>query len=194
MFKKIVLGSLLIGLIAILVAGAVIRTNARAENGAANGGGQHGRNVAAAQVTGEHAIAQGRGGRWAQTEPAAPGATVGRGGFGQQAAGNATAPQIAAAPANWQTVSGHVVSVASDLVEIETASGATIPFEGQPLRYALTQGFILKLGDAVTVSGYDEDGEFKIGQATNLTTGASVMLRDATGRSGWSGAGRGRNR
>lgn len=188
MFKKIVLGSLLIGLIAILVAGAVIRTNARVENGAANGGGQHGRAAEVAQVTGASAGAQSRGGRWAQTEPAAPATTGGRGGFAQQAGSDA------ATPAGWQTVSGQVISVASDLVEIETASGAVIPFEGQPLRYALGQGFILKLGDAVMVSGYDEDGEFKIGQATNLTTGASVMLRDAGGRPGWSGAGRGRNR
>lgn len=194
MFKKIVLGSLLIGLIAILIAGAVIRTNARVENGAANGGGQHGRSAAVAQVTAENAVPQGRGGRWAQTEPAAPATSSGRGGFGQQSGGNAAAPQVAAAPADWQTVSGNVISVASDLVEIETAGGAVIPFEGQPLRYALGQGFILKLGDAVAVSGYDEDGEFKIGQVTNLTTGASVMLRDATGRPGWSGAGRGRNR
>ena len=87
-----------------------------------------------------------------------------------------------------------MISVASDLVEIETAGGAVIPFEGQPLSYALSQGLILKLGDAVTVSGYEENDDFKIGQVTNLSTGASVTLRDASGRPGWAGAGRGRNR
>lgn len=200
MFKKILLGSLLVGLIAVLVAGAVIRTNARTENSAAGVNGARGRTVETARVGNENSGEQGqRGGRWTQAEQTEPGATGdGRGGFGQgsgQAAPNtAQAPQPDAAAAGWQTVTGTVISVASDLVEIETPDGAVITFEGQPLNYALSQGLILKLDDAVALSGFDEDGEFKIGQVTNLDTGASVALRDASGRPGWAGAGRGRNR
>jgi hypothetical protein len=161
MFKKILLGSLLVGLIAVLIAGAVIRTNARTESSAAGGNGQRGHTVETARVDSESAPDQGqRGGRWAQTEQ---GAASGRGGLGQgsgQAAPNAApAPQTNVTPQGWLTATGTVVSVASDLVEIETAGGAVIPFEGQPLSYALSQGLILKLGDAVAVSGYEENDE-----------------------------------
>ena len=200
MFKKILLGSLLIGLIAILVAGAVIRTNARTENTTTGGVGQRGHTVETARVESGDGSDQGqRGGRRAQAEQTEQGATGGgRGGLGQgsgQAVPNAAqVPQTNVTPPNWQTATGTVISVASDLVEIETAGGAVIPFEGQPLSYALSQGLILKLGDTVAVSGYEENEEFKIGQVTNLDTGANVMLRDASGRPGWSGAGRGRNR
>jgi hypothetical protein len=198
MFKKILLGSLLVGLIAVLVAGAVNRTNARTESSTTGGNGQRGHTTETARVGNESAAEQGqRGGRWAQTEQ---GAASGRGGLGQgngQAAPNGgstrlPAPQTNALPQGWLTAAGTVVSVASDLVEIETGGGAVIPFEGQPLSYALSQGLVLKLGDAVAVSGYEENGEFKIGQVTNLGSGASVTLRDASGRPGWAGAGRGR--
>jgi hypothetical protein len=76
------------------------------------------------------------------------------------------------------------------LVEIKTDAGKVIPFEGRPLSFAAEQGFALKVGDAVTLGGFDEDGEFKIGQVTNLNGGATVVLRDVSGRPGWSGRGR----
>ena len=40
----------------------------------------------------------------------------------------------------------------------------------------------------MALDGFDEDGEFKIGQVTSM--GASVTLRDASGRPGWAGRGR----
>ena len=66
---------------------------------------------------------------------------------------------------------------------------ATIPSQGRPLSYALEQGFASTIGDAVLLHGFDEDGEFKLGQVDNLTAGASVILRDASGRPGWAGRG-----
>ena len=39
-----------------------------------------------------------------------------------------------------------MVSVADDLVEIKTAAGEVIPFEGRPLSFALEQGFSLEGG------------------------------------------------
>jgi len=125
----------------------------------------------------------GRGGRWAQ------GAAVNQvqAGQGQGALGGV--PEADVQPDEWRTIEGTVVSVASDLVEIETAAGEIIPFEGRPLSFALEQGFRLQLGDAVAVDGFDEDGEFKIGKVTNLDSEASVTLRDASGRPCWSGRG-----
>lgn len=196
MLKKIALGALLTGLVAVLIWGAVNRTNA--VSGQAFGeGGRHGQ--AAGYGTGE-AVAQGTGGRWSDPVQGANGgnggsrwgqATGGRGAL--DGSGNLAplgVPQADTRPQDWVTLQGSVVSAADDLVEIQIASGEIIPFEGQPLRFAAGQGFSLRVGDAVSVSGFDEDGEFKIGKITNLGNGASVTLRDETGRPGWAGRGR----
>jgi len=195
MLKKIALGALLTGLVAVLIWGAVIRTNAVNGAGAAETGrrGQ----VTAQATTVENG--QGSGGRWTET----PQSTEGRGGGrwaqggveaqapGQQ--GNGTLndiPQADVQPAEWLTIQGNVVSVADDLVEIKTTAGEVIPFEGRPLSYALEQGFSLEIKDGVTLEGFDEDGEFKIGKVTRLSDNSSVMLRDVSGRPGWAGRGR----
>ena len=81
-----------------------------------------------------------------------------------------------------------MVSVADDVVEISTTVGEVISFEGRPLSFALEQGFSLEVGDVVALAGFDEDGEFKIGKVTS--NGASITLRDASGRPGWAGRGR----
>ncbi len=199
MLKSIALGVLLTGLVTVLVMGAVIRTNAKS-NETAGEGGRHGRTTettaaeAAAEV--QAYLGGGNGGRWSQQS--APQGVTGQGG-GRWAQGNSTQapfgsgiPQADVLPAEWVTVEGIVSSAADDLVEIQTAAGEIIPFEGQPLRYALQQGFAVQVGDAISLHGFDEDGEFKIGQVTNLGDGATITLRDTSGRPGWSGQGRGR--
>ena len=176
MLKKIAMGALLTGLVAVLILGAVNRTNAVSGEGA----GETGRRGQTTEVAAANE-ATGRGGRWAQ------------GGAAEQAqAGQESTPsgipQADVQPAEWRTVEGIVVSVAPDLVEIQTAAGEIIPFEGRPLSYALEQGFGAQVGDAVALDGFDEDGEFKLGRVTS--NGAAIMLRDADGRPGWSGRGR----
>lgn len=182
MLKKIALGALLTGLVAVLVWGAVIRTNAqsgenfgelsRAGDGETGRRGQTTESIAVNEETS-------RGGRWGQ------GSAV------EQGAGTLSGvPQADVQPAEWLTIQGTVISVAEDLVEIRAAAGEVIPFEGRPLSYALEQGFSLKVGDAVALDGFDEDGEFKLGQVTNLGDGASITLRDASGRPAWAGGGR----
>jgi hypothetical protein len=42
----------------------------------------------------------------------------------------------------------------------------------------------------VTLSGFEENGEFMIGKVTNLSDGATVVLRDVNGRPGWAGRSR----
>jgi len=189
MLKKIVLGALLIGLIGVLIAGAVVRTNAKAGEGEASGYGGRGRTAeAGATLTGDRGQYSGR---WAQGEQAVTdGGQGGRGRGGGQGTTEATpAPQADVTAAEWLTVQGKVVSLADDRIEIKTAAGEVIPLEGRPLSFAQEQGFSLKVGDAVELAGFDEDGEFKIGQVTVLG-GASITLRDASGRPGWAGRGR----
>jgi hypothetical protein len=189
MLKKIVLGALLVGLIGVLIAGGVVRTNAKAGEGAANEYGGRGRSAEARVTASDDGVQV--GGRWAQGEQAVT--SSGRGGRGQGGGRSTTeaepAPQADVTAEEWLTVQGTVVSVADDLVEIRTAAGEVIPFEGRPLSFAQEKGFSLQVGDAVKLAGFDEDGEFKIGQVTSLSSGASITLRDASGRPGWAGRG-----
>jgi len=200
MLKKIVLGALLIGLVALLIVGAVNRTNAKSGEGA----GETGRRGQATESVMADAVAQGSGSRWSETET--PQGATGRGGGGgrwvqggspdqgsapeQAPAGQSGVPQADVQSDEWRSLQGTVVSVADDLVEIRTAEGEVIPFEGRPLSFAAEQRFTLKVGDAVTFAGFEENGEFKLGQVTNLGNGASITLRDTSGRPGWSGRGR----
>jgi len=193
MLKKIALGTLLTGLVAVLIWGAVIRTNAVSGAGAAETGRR-------GQVTAQAATVengQGSGGRWGETSQSTDGRGGGRraqAGVEAQAPGrqgNGTLndiPQADVQPAEWLTIQGNVISVADDVVEIRTTVGEVISFEGRPLSFALEQGFSLEVGDAVALAGFDEDGEFKIGKVTS--NGASITLRDASGRPGWAGRGR----
>jgi hypothetical protein len=180
MFKKTIVGALLVGLIGVLIAGAVNRTNAKAGDGTTSEVGGRGRTTEAVATGtgngGQGGFGQG-GGRGAQSEQAVPGGDLG------VLSADVTAEE-------WLVVTGTVVSVADDLVEIKTDAGEVIPFEGRPLSFAAEQGFALKMGDTVTLGGFDEDGEFKIGQVTNVNGGATVVLRDASGRPGWAGRGR----
>ena len=100
-------------------------------------------------------------------------------------AGNGV-PQAGVLPNEWNTFQGTVISATDDLVEIRAAQGAVIPFEGQPLRFALAQGFSAQVGDEVSVSGFEEGSEFKIGAITHLDSGVTYTLRDTSGRPGWS--------
>jgi hypothetical protein len=71
---------------------------------------------------------------------------------------------------------------------IETDSGQVLVGTGPG--YLQEQGFDLAAGDAVQVSGFFEDDEFKAVTITRLSDGESVALRDEFGRPLWSGAGR----
>lgn len=232
MLKKIALGALLTGLVAVLVLGAVIRTQAKTGESAAEAGGRY-RDLEAQSTTYE-----GNGGRWSETDEQAEtrggrwnettdddatfggrwnetidddatfggrwneanAEAVGRGGRWQQTdetgewqgqgLGSANAdPQADVQPADWETLTGVVASVTDDLVEVELSGGEVIPFEGQPLRYAIEEGLALNVGDTITLNGFEEDGEFKIGQVT-APGGITITLRDESGRPGWSGRGR----
>jgi hypothetical protein len=179
MIKKVVLGTLLIGLIGILVAGAVIRTVDKTEQvaegrgqGRGQGGGQVGEYVQVRQGQGRGANAQGGGyGR--------SGATV------EQQYLNYEAPI-----GDLDTYEGTVVEAAEsggDLV-ILTDEGQEITVGTGP-GYMETQGFTLQAGEQVQVEGYWENDELKAAQVTRLRDGQTIVLRDQFGRPAWSGGG-----
>lgn len=189
MLKKIALGALLTGLVAVLIWGAINRTNAIASRGE-GGAGHRGWST---EISTTESVVSGNGGRWSQEAQQAGGWGGGRRGqTTRDQVGNTPDgfPQADIQPQEWMTLQGKVIGVADDLIEIEAEAGTVIPFEGQPLRFALQQRFTAQVGDTVIVKGFEENGEFKIGQITNLSNGATVTLRDMTGRPGWAGRGR----
>ncbi len=187
MFKKVLLGLLAAGVIAILVVGAVNRTNSKVSDSTTAGAGRRGGSVAGetlalgqAQLeSGQHTPGSG-GGRWAQ--PA------------DRSAQTTTGLTSASTTIAWQTVEGVVAGVASDILTVQTTAGQTIEVEGQPWAYAQQAGFAPRVGDSITLVGYDQAGEFIVGEMTDTSANQNVALRDATGRPAWAGRGQGRNR
>ncbi len=89
----------------------------------------------------------------------------------------------------WQLAPGVIVGVTADSLTVKTHEGALIEVEGRPLQYLLSQGYAPQVGSQVTLAGFEEDGEFKVGELTDHSANQKVQLRDAGGRPMWSGRG-----
>ncbi len=192
MLKKIVLGTLLVGLIGILVVGAVIRTMDKTERVAEASGRGYGRNYAEADryaaggstglTTG--VSGQGRGG-YAQDGN--------WGGYGGQGREDALGDQTGTGQANveeWLTLQGTVVSVDADVLVVQTVSGEQVTMENRPWWFAQEQGFSAQVGDQVTLIGFYEGDDLEVGQIDDITNGQTVLVRDENGRPLWAGRGR----
>jgi len=171
MFKKIIIGTLILGLVGILVIGAINRTNANTGNTEARGQGRGRGNEAITYTT------SGGQGRGSNPQDALEGRGQGR--------GNASQAQVV----EELTLQGTVVSVDNTTLLVQTSSGEQVTVENRPWQYALGANFSAQVGDQVTLTGFYQSGVFEVSQMNNLTNGKSVALRDATGRPGWSGRG-----
>lgn len=169
MSKKIVLGVVLLGLIGILVAGAVIRTLDKTGNEAEARG-----------------LGHGAGGQQELQAGAGQGQGVGRGGAGSGQGSGVSQAEVD----EWLTVQGSVAVVDENALVVRTADGREIVVENRPWWFAQEQGFSAQAGDQLTLVAFDEGGELKVGQITNLTTGQEVAIRDRDGRPMWAGRGR----
>jgi len=179
MLKKIVLGTLFIGLIGVLVAGAVIRTMDRTALVAEAEGNGHGHDEASGHAEGESG--QGRGGYGSQGET---GGSVAERKYPNY---DGSPPS----PEEWLVHEGAVVLPPEDGVDlvIEMSDGKKLTVGTGPM-YMASQGFILQAGELVQVRGYWEDHEFKAAQVTRLADGRTITLRNELGRPSWAGAGR----
>lgn len=171
MIKKILIGTLLAGLIGLLVFGAINRTLAKnnetslreneyIHNQEAPGGEQIQRGQGRGPSSEEHAIL--------------------------------AEPQGAASYSeNWTTFLGTVLDVEPDSLTVKEDNGEMLILEGRSWAYAGEQGFIPEVGERLAITGFtDDNGVFEAAQLSNRSTGASLALRDANGRPKWS-AGRG---
>lgn len=87
----------------------------------------------------------------------------------------------------WQTLHGVVTQIDAATLTITIQNSQIVLVEGQPLAFAVNQGFDASRGDTITVEGYEKNGEFKVGRIINLTTGQQIQLRDIEGQLAWRG-------
>jgi hypothetical protein len=194
MLKKIVLGTLFVGLIGVLVAGAAVRTLDRTERVVEAQGYGHGNDHDQVDDCVEGESGQGHGyGNGEVSEYGAGGSGQGRGGYGGQGREDAPGDQTGTGQANvegWLTVQGTVVSVDANALVVQTSSGEQVTVENRVWWFAQEQGFSTQVGDQVTLTGFHEGGEFEVGQIEDATNGQTVLIRDENGRPLWAGRGR----
>lgn len=212
MVKKVLLGTLFVGLMAVLVVGAVNRTVAKTENDT----GTHEVQGQGRNDDGSNSLAyNGRGGQ-GQGQQGATGKTRSQGRGQQDASGEAsgqgqsqqgqlqggngngrnsgqsaqgavgTVPYVETEDHEWQSLWGVVQSIDADQMTIRTSAG-DVQVTDRPWTFAQEQGFQAKAGDQVSLSGFYEDDTFEVGGLTNVSTGLETKIREESGRPLWAG-------
>jgi hypothetical protein len=219
MFKKVLLGTLLAGLIGVLVAGAAIRTADKTGQTAEAQGQGRGQGRVETAAYAEEWSGWGQGGGQGQGNQESSGnGSGGQGQGNQESSGNGdggqgqgeqggngngkgSRGQAADSPpgdqtgtgqaqmAEWLALQGAVVSVDKDALVVQIDSGAQVIVDGRAWSFAREQEFSAEVGDQVTLVGFYEDGDFEVGQIDDLTNGQTALLRDEDGRPMWAGRG-----
>jgi hypothetical protein len=191
MLKKIVLGTVFVIFIGALVTGAVIRTMDKTGQTALNEGSGRGSGRSAALESA--GVSEGQGNGYGRNSSAASGNEMATSGRGRGGNGGDRSERLSEENSDhvWDAYSGVVTAVSEDALMIETDDGESIVVEGRAWSYAQEQGFAIQQGDLVQFEGFYEDDEFKVSWIENLSTGESLVLRDASGRPSWAGKGNG---
>jgi hypothetical protein len=203
MWKKIVVGALIVVLIGAVGVGIIdaaqgrsvvaqtnatqgIAQSAAPAQGAGGGQGQayHGGQNQAQDQASAPAQGQGQGYRGGQGQ-GARGQGQGANGQGQTQNPNPGTPQ--ANVTTWVTVAGTVNAFDGVGVSLTTDDGAPLWVQFGQSRYVSAQGVTFTAGDHLTVNGFEENGQFQAGTVVNDTTGQTLNLRDTTGRPLWAG-------
>ena len=83
---------------------------------------------------------------------------------------------------------GSVSLVSADTMTVATADGSNIDITGRTWSYAQEMGFSPQYGDNLQLMGFYETPDHKeVSTMVNLTSGESVVLRDENGRPMWAG-------
>jgi len=177
MIKKIVLGTVLVGLCGVLAVGALNRTTAK---------------------TAQSEQVYGQGDNRGRTETTSDAGKQLRGSL--ETGGNTRRSTAQDSDCNpiadpvfvpeWAVLQGTVASVDEDALTVRLLSGEQIVVVGRAWSFAQEQGFGPQVGDQVTLAGFFKGEEFEVGRIENLTAGQIVALRDPDGRPQWAGRGR----
>lgn len=183
MMKRVLLGALLVGLIAVLVIGAINRTRAWDKQAVGSAGqGERGDEVPAVEsiegalATEQQGSSSGDGTRDSQQNSNKPDS------------GTGTAQ---AAIHDWLELHGQVESVDEVALIVAILEGENEILDCRAWEFAQEQGFLAQVGDQVLLRGFFQEGDFKVGQVDNLTNGQSVILRNSDGMPLWTGTGKG---
>jgi hypothetical protein len=182
MFKKIMLGTLFIGLIALLIAGGVIRTMDKTASTAE----VRGRNSEATEDNIQEC--DGHGGAGQGNEEAR--------GAGNQGNSSSAAPKgeganlTRAQADSWLELAGTVADATSEELLVQLEDNTTVSITGRPWRFAQENGFAAAAGDSLTLTGFYEGERLEIGAIEDSTSGQSVLIRQQDGRPMWAGGGR----
>ena len=211
MLKKIVIGLVSVGTLAVLIVGGVNRTIAKTSDeygtGERSGGGQKSlsgiaNDLHTQYLGGNGSKAGSGGGQNSRSENAvgvsprnaidADGTGQGRRAGGGRQAETGGEPLVLAEEqfSELVTLQGSITGVnLAEAVLINTESGAIV-LEGRALSFAVSQGFTAQEGDVVLVSGFYEGEDFEIVQLNNQTSQQIIQLREPSGRPLWAGGGR----
>ena len=165
MVKKIALWVVFAGVVGLLVFGAVNRTSAKA-------GGEE---------------PQGK----ARVEEANSGQN-GRGGSGKNDPERQEADDLHLAANedhDWVEISGSVAAIDADSLIVEADDESSLEISGRVWRFVQEEGFVISIGDQVTLKGFYENGEFEVSEINDLTSGEALPIRDEFGTPLWSGRG-----
>ena len=187
MLKKVVLGTVFAIFIGALITGAVIRTMDKTEQVAeAEGSGSgNGRNASLENTTYAENPESGQG-RDRSTEAGSEAVVQGQG-RGRNGGEGSEVLTEEESDHPWDAYSGVVIEMSEETLTIEIENGEWIIVEGKAWSFAQEQGYVIQPGDQVQFEGFYEDDEFKVSVVENLTTGESIILRDASGRPSWAG-------
>jgi hypothetical protein len=192
MLKKVMVGIVLVGLIGVLVFGAINRTMDRTGKVAQAQGSGRGRS--ANELNNRGGYGQGGdaerpyslGGESSQqVRGGAQGSDRGR----REASGDQSGSGQAQVD-EWLQFQGYVASVDTDALVVQVAGGGQITVENRPWWFAQEQGFSAQVGDEVILSGFYEGEDVEIGRIDDATNGQTVLIRDENGRPLWAGRGR----
>jgi len=208
MLKKVVLFSLLAGLVGLLVFGAVNRTLARSQEvGSGGQGNQRNRSsetvvqneyraetLRRGQDGGSNFSQSGNGYDQSLNQNQGYGNRQGTGGNGNGIENNpVNAGEGQAQVTDTLVLEGSVTQVDEDILVLETSTGENIEVSNRAWWYASDAGFTAQVGDQLRVSGfYESEDQFEVSSMENLTSGQTVNLREESGRPLWAGGGRGR--
>ena len=91
---------------------------------------------------------------------------------------------------DWVTLSGQIIAVGTEALEIQTRTAGTLEIEGRPMRFSQEIGYVPGEGNEVVVQGFYENGEFEVSILQDLTAELIFQIRDEYGRPMWGGGGR----
>ena len=205
--KKIVSGILFISVIGLLIFGAINRTIAKSETPIASGlnrSEQIANTVTSEDLTINGGIGLGRNNKnkSAQTGNFNEGNCEGEAGYysnnnkqvQSQRLGQGKNNNSGTIPSEIATIvsqEGRVESVSEESLAITNVDGHSLVIEGRAWRYALENGYTIQPGEQVRITGFYEDGEFKVVTLSLKNGDGEFSFRQNNGRPTWAGGGQG---